>query len=142
MIEGRQQTRFAFEANMFLPLYRFHLATVYGLQESDLGDTVREIAKTLTIEVQDDPAPQRNVFIRSDQYRFIPQGVPSLMVAFGNKKGSSEEQIEQDWLKNRYHAPSDDLNQPVDRQAAGEYNLDSRVLCSLSSPLSYVRSNC
>jgi hypothetical protein len=108
--------------DMFLPLYPFHLATVYGLQESDLGDTVREIAKTLKIEVQDDPAPQRNVFIRSDQYSFIRQGVPSLMVAFGNKKGSREEQMEHDWLKSRYHAPSDDLDQPVDRQAAGEYN--------------------
>jgi hypothetical protein len=48
--------------------------------------------------------------------------VPSLMMAFGAKPGSKEEQIAKTWLTNRYHAPSDDLNQPVDVKAAGQYN--------------------
>jgi Peptidase family M28 len=108
--------------DMFLPLYPLHILTVYGLHESDLGDTVRKVAQSLDVEVQDDPAPQRNVFIRSDQYSFIRAGVPSIMTDVGYKKGSKEEEIEKDWLKNRYHAPSDDLNQPVDLQAAGQYN--------------------
>ena len=43
------------------------------------------------------------------------------MAAFGNRKGSPEEAIEKAWLDKRYHAPSDDLQQPVDMQAAGEY---------------------
>ena len=108
--------------DMFLPLYPLHVVTVYGLNESDLGDTTRKVAQSLDIEVQDDPAPQRNVFIRSDQYNFIRAGIPSLMMDVGYKKGSQEEAIAKDWLKNRYHAPSDDLAQPVDLQAAGQYN--------------------
>jgi Zn-dependent M28 family amino/carboxypeptidase len=108
--------------DMFLPLYPLHTLTVYGLNESDLGDAVRQVAQSVNVDVQDDPAPQRNVFIRSDQYSFIRGGVPSLMLAFGHKKGSKEEQIEKEWLKSRYHAPSDDLKQPVDLAAAGEYN--------------------
>jgi hypothetical protein len=32
-------------------------------------------------------------------------------------------------LTNRYHAPSDDLNQPVDLKAAGQYN---RLMMSLA----------
>ena len=32
-----------------------------------------------------------------------------------------QKQIYQDWLTNRYHAPSDDLDQPVDLAAAGKY---------------------
>ena len=44
------------------------------------------------------------------------------MLAFGNEKGSKEEAIEKKWLTERYHAPSDDLNQPVDKQAAGTFN--------------------
>ena len=79
--------------------------------------------------MQDDPAPQRNVFIRSDQYSFIRVGVPSLMMDVGYKKGSKEEAVQKEWLKNRYHAPSDDLNQPVDLQAAGQYN---RLLLKLA----------
>ncbi|PWU06139.1 MAG: peptidase M28 [Terriglobia bacterium] len=108
--------------DMFLPLYPFHLATVHGLNESTLGDTVREVAKPLGVEIQDDPAPQRNVFIRSDQYNFIRAGIPALKIDSGFKKGSREEAIEKAWLTERYHAPSDDLNQPVDLQAAAEYN--------------------
>ena len=108
--------------DMFLPLYALRLLTVYGLNESDLGDDVRKVAKSMNVELQDDPAPQRNVFVRSDQYNFIRHGIPAVMIAFGHRKGSPEEGIEQAWLKNRYHAPSDDLNQPIDAKAAADYN--------------------
>jgi hypothetical protein len=73
------------------------------------------------LRVQPDPEPQRNVFIRSDQYNFILHGAPSLMMAFGYEKGSKEEAIQKNWLTTRYHSVSDDLNQPVDKPAAGEY---------------------
>jgi hypothetical protein len=107
--------------DMFLPLYPFKVMTVYGLKESDLGDAIQKVATPMNIEVQDDPAPERNVFVRSDQYNFIRHGVPSVMTDIGNKKGSKEAAIEKAWLDQRYHAPSDDLQQPVDVQAAAEY---------------------
>jgi len=108
--------------DMFLPLYPLRRVTVYGLDESDLGDTVRQLANALKLEVQSDPAPHRNAFIRSDQYSFIRSGIPSLKIDFGFEKGSPEAQKHAEWLKSRYHAPSDDLSQPVDVQAAGQYN--------------------
>jgi len=107
--------------DMFLPLYPFKVMTVYGLQESNLAGTIRAVAKPLNIEVQDDPAPARNIFVRSDQYNFIRRGIPSVMTSIGNKKGSKEEAIERAWLEKRYHAPSDDLQQPVDLEAADAY---------------------
>jgi hypothetical protein len=73
------------------------------------------------IDVQPDPQPKRNVFIRSDQYNFIRAGVPSVKVDFGYRKGSEEEEIETKWLAERYHAPSDDINQPVAKEAAGTF---------------------
>jgi Zn-dependent M28 family amino/carboxypeptidase len=108
--------------DMFLPLYPMRLLTVYGLGESDLGDDVRKLAAAEHVAVQDDPEPQRNIFVRSDQYNFIRRGVPAVMIMFGNRKGSPEEAIEKAWLTNRYHAPSDDLQQPVDLAAADTYN--------------------
>jgi hypothetical protein len=63
----------------------------------------------------------RNIFVRSDQYNFIRHGVPAVMTDIGNRKGSKEAAIEKAWLDKRYHAPSDDLNQPIDRQAAADY---------------------
>jgi Zn-dependent M28 family amino/carboxypeptidase len=108
--------------DMFLPLYPLKLLTVYGLEESTLGDDIRTIAAGMGVKVQTDPQPARNVFIRSDQYSFVKQGVPAVFPNFGNEKGSKEEAIENKWLDERYHAPSDDLNQPLDKAAAGKFN--------------------
>ena len=107
--------------DMFLPLYPLKLLTCYGLEESSIGDDVRAVAREMGIDVQPDPQPKRNVFIRSDQYNFIRAGVPSVKVDFGYRKGSKEEEIETKWLAERYHAPSDDINQPVAKEAAGTF---------------------
>jgi Zn-dependent M28 family amino/carboxypeptidase len=107
--------------DMFLPLFPLKVLTVYGLQESSLGETVTQVAEARGIRVQGDPEPLRNAFIRSDQYSFIRAGVPSLATKLGFALGSPEQQVAKDWLTNRYHAPSDDLNQPVDLPAAAAY---------------------
>ena len=114
--------------DMFLPLYPMKRLNVYGLMESDLGERIREVASKLHIVVQEDPEPQRNSFIRSDQYSFIRNGVPALAFKDGYEKGSPEEKIFKNWLKERYHAPSDDLQQPVDLQAAADFNQVVRLL--------------
>ena len=108
--------------DMYLPLYPLKRLTVYGLDESDLGPLLKSVAAAEGVEVQPDPAPERNVFIRSDQYSFIKQGIPSIFFSFGYIKGSPEEAISKQWLTERYHAPSDDVNQPVDLEAAAKYN--------------------
>jgi Zn-dependent M28 family amino/carboxypeptidase len=81
-----------------------------------------------------DPVPERNVFIRSDQYSFIRRGIPSLMVTVGFEKGSPEERTVMKWLSERYHAPSDDVKQPVDKKAAGEFdNLVAKLLARVAN---------
>ena len=107
--------------DMFLPIVPLKILTVEGLQESDLGDRVREIAQSLNVKAQPDPEPQRNLFIRSDQYNFIRHGVPSIAMHLGYAPNSPEQKIFKDWLTQRYHAPSDDVNQPVDLAAAAKY---------------------
>ena len=109
-------------SDMFLPLVPLKLLTVYGLDESDLGDEVAQLAKQMGIAIQRDPEPLRNVFIRSDQYSFIRQGIPSLAMKVGYLKGSPEEKVMKTWLAERYHAPSDDLQQPVDKQTAAKFD--------------------
>ena len=107
--------------DMFLPIVPLKILTVYGLGESGLGDTVRRVARSQNIEVQPDPEPLRNAFIRSDQYNFIRHGIPSLAMKVGALPGSPEAKIFKDWLTQRYHAPSDDLAQPVDLSAAAGF---------------------
>lgn len=114
--------------DMFLPIVPLKVLTVYGLGESDLGDMARETALQLGVQVQADPEPQRNAFIRSDQYNFIRHGVPAVAMGVGFEKGSPEQEIFKNWRTQRYHAPSDDLDQPVDLAAAGKYEEIVRAL--------------
>lgn len=104
--------------DMFLPLYPLKTLMVLGLDESDLGDDIRAVAADMNLGVMADPQPLRNRFIRSDQYSFIREGVPALAMKVGYAPGSPEAAIDAAWTKERYHAPSDDLQQPIDRSAA------------------------
>jgi Zn-dependent M28 family amino/carboxypeptidase len=107
--------------DMFLPIAPLKVLKVLGLAESDLGDRVAAIARSLGVKPIADPEPLRNTFIRSDQYSFIRHGVPSLNMSVGFEPGTPEEKVFKEWLTKRYHAPSDDLSQPVDLGAAALY---------------------
>jgi hypothetical protein len=108
--------------DMYLPLYPLKYLEVQGLDESSLGADIRAVCEKAGVIVQRDREPQRNLFIRSDQYNYIKHGVPALTFKFGYDAGSPEEKLAKDWLRERYHAPSDDLNQPVDKPAAARFN--------------------
>lgn len=72
-----------------------------------------------------DPLPDRNVFTRTDQFSFVREGIPALAFKFGFAKDTPEAKIEHDWRANRYHAPSDDLAQPILQEE--EIKLDAFV---------------
>ena len=114
--------------DMFLPIVPLKILTVQGIDESDLGARAAAIAQSMGVKPIADPEPLRNRFIRSDQYSFIKKGVPSVKVDVGFELGTPEQKIFKDWLTNRYHAPSDDVNQPVDLQTAAGYEEFTRRL--------------
>jgi len=107
--------------DMFLPLFPLKTLMVLGLDESDLGQDIRATAQAAGVGVQADPEPQRNRFVRSDQYSFIRFGIPALAMKVGYEPNSPQAAIAATWTAERYHAPSDDLNQPIDRSAAAKY---------------------
>ncbi len=108
--------------DMFLPLFPLKKLTIFGMDESDLGAMAAAAAESLGVEPQRDQQPKRTIFIRSDQYSFIRRGIPALALKVGFDQGSPEEQVQKKWLAERYHAPSDDVEQPVDKQAAGAFD--------------------
>jgi Zn-dependent M28 family amino/carboxypeptidase len=116
--------------DMFLPLFPMKSVMVLGLDESDLGDRVREVAKRSDLGVGPDLEPARNRFTRSDQYSFIRQGIPALAMKVGFEPGSPEAAIDARWTKERYHQPADDLQQPVDLGAAVTF---TRLVGALSA---------
>jgi Zn-dependent M28 family amino/carboxypeptidase len=107
--------------DMFLPIAPLKVLRIQGIADSDLGEHAAEIARSFSVKPVPDPEPLRNLFIRSDQYNFIRRGVPSVIMDVFFEHGSSEQTLFKDWLTNRYHAPSDDVNQPVDLGAAALY---------------------
>ena len=114
--------------DMFLPIVPIKILTIQGIDESDLGARAAAIAQSMSIKPIADPEPLRNRFIRSDQHSFIKKGIPSVKADVGFELGTPEQKIFKDWLTNRYHAPSDDVNQPVDLQTAAVYEEFTRRL--------------
>jgi Zn-dependent M28 family amino/carboxypeptidase len=108
--------------DMPLPIFPLTGVTPIGFDQSTLGDNARMVGKAMGLPVVPDPLPDRNAFIRSDQYSFIRKGIPALFMKYGFATGTAEEVTEKAWRANRYHAPSDDLAQPVMKGEAIKLN--------------------
>ncbi len=114
------------EVNLDMPLllYDFGDVIAFGAEHSSLGDTVREAAQSFGIGLAPDPFPEQNIFVRSDHYRFVQQGVPSVFLVTGMKSlddSVDTEAIFGAFLQQHYHKPSDDLNLPIDYAAAAKF---------------------
>jgi hypothetical protein len=107
--------------DMPLPLWPLKHLLVFGAEESTLGATARAVASAQGYDLVPDPLPDRNVFVRTDQFSFVRAGVPAAALKFGFLPGTPEAQIEHDWRAIRYHSPEDNLSQPVDLEAAGRF---------------------
>lgn len=98
--------------DMPLPLWPLKSVFVPGEGESSLGRDARAVAQEQGLAMAQDALPDRNVFIRTDQFSFVRQGIPALAFKFGFAKDTPEFNIEHEWRATRYHSPSDDLQQP------------------------------
>jgi Zn-dependent M28 family amino/carboxypeptidase len=108
--------------DMFMPLFPLKKLHVQGLDESTLAVDARAVGLEHHIEIAPDPEPDRNSFVRTDQYSFVQAGVPALAMKFGWTAGSPEYKAWRQWLAQRYHSTEDNLSQPVDYAAAAQFN--------------------
>ncbi len=114
----------AINLDMPLLLYDFGDVIAFGAEHSSLGETVRDAAQEFGIELSLDPFPELNIFVRSDHYRFVQQGVPAVYLVTGRKSrdGSVDAQaIYEGFLQEYYHQPGDDLNLPIHYGAAARF---------------------
>jgi Zn-dependent M28 family amino/carboxypeptidase len=112
--------------NLDMPvlLYDFADVIAFGSEHSSLGETVRDAAASYAIELSPDPFPEQNIFVRSDHYRFVQQGIPSVFLVTGMKSlddNIDTQPIFEGFLQQHYHKPSDDLNLPIDYGAAAKF---------------------
>jgi Zn-dependent M28 family amino/carboxypeptidase len=108
--------------DMFMPLFPLKKLHVQGLMESTLEEDARAVGAAHSIEIAMDPEPDRNSFVRTDQYSFVQAGVPALAMKFGWTANSPEYKAWRQWLAQRYHSVEDNLSQPVDTAAAAQFD--------------------
>jgi hypothetical protein len=101
-----------FNFDMALPLWKLTKVFAPGEDESTLGADARAVAEAQGLTMAPDPLPDRNVFIRTDQFSFVRRGIPALAFKFGFAKDTPQFDIEHEWRADRYHSPADNLEQP------------------------------
>lgn len=109
----------AVDLDMPLLLYPFTDVIAFGGNHSTIGATIARAAATAGVAVSPDPFPEETIFVRSDHYAFVKQGVPAIMLATGWANGG--EAAWKHFLATDYHQVSDDLNLPIDWQAGAKY---------------------
>lgn len=104
------------------PLFPLKILTMHALDETTLGATARAVAARLHIEIRADREPERHLVQRADHWPFLKIGVPATGFVFGYDAGTEAERRYREWYQVRYHRPQDDATQPMDFQAAADFN--------------------
>ena len=104
------------------PLFPLKILTMHAVDDTTLGATVKGVAAPMHIEIRPDREPERNLLSRADHWPFLQIGVPATGFVFGYDPGTEAEQRYREWYRVRYHRPQDDMTQPIDFQAAADFN--------------------
>jgi hypothetical protein len=109
--------------NLDMPLFLYPLADIiaFGSEHSSLEGVIADAVAEEGFVLTPDPMPEEVIFIRSDQYSFVKQGVPSVFLVPGHTSsdpGIDGEGLWRGFLKTYYHQPSDDLSRTIDWPSA------------------------
>ncbi len=106
--------------NIDMPVMLTDIADLvaYGAEHTTLGPLAARAAKVEGISLAPDPMPEETIFVRSDQYSFVRQGVPSIYLDHGvtalpRLPVVDTRALVDDFMRNRYHQPSDEISQPI-----------------------------
>ncbi|MEJ8803527.1 M28 family peptidase [Pontibacter sp. H249] len=95
-----------------------------GAPHSSLMGPVTKAANYLNLDIEEDPEPEQNRFVRSDQYSFVTQGIPALHIKYGNKTPDGKNNLDETvkvWREKYYHKPQDGIDGVFDFEAGKTY---------------------
>jgi len=107
------------DLDMPLLLYPFTDVIAFGADHSTLGRMVGDAVKAMGVSTEPDPMPTETIFVRSDHYMFVKQGVPAVFLATGYANGGAAKW--DDFMKNAYHKSNDDLSLPINWRAGARF---------------------
>jgi len=104
--------------NMDMPVMMAELTDLisFGAEHSSLGPIVAQAVRASGMTLSPDPLPEESVFVRSDQYAFVRQGVPAVYLDAGviaRDPAVDGMALFKGFLETHYHQPSDDVGQPI-----------------------------
>lgn len=120
--------------NLDMPVltYDFTDIIVFGGARSTLEPVIKRAAAQMDISIGPDPFPEQGIFTRSDHFRFVEEGVPSVMISTGFANGGQS-----GWethFAEHYHRPSDDMMNNLDFQAAARFaELKTRITFEIAN---------
>ena len=100
--------------DMVLLLRPLTKVVAIGGEHTSLGPIVQRAAKLAGLETAPDPIPAEVVFVRSDQFSFVKQGIPAIFPVSGNDGSADGTSEVGHWRVDHYHSPNDDMSQPFD----------------------------
>ena len=111
----------AANVNLDMPIltYAFTDVVAFGADRSTLGVAVARAAAKSGVALSPDPLPAEGFFTRSDHFRFVEAGVPSIYLMTGFQ-GPGEAQFK-GFLASCYHKPCDDLKLPINYEAGARF---------------------
>ncbi|MDR7295443.1 Zn-dependent M28 family amino/carboxypeptidase [Pelomonas aquatica] len=125
----------AVNIDMPILLHDFKEVVAPGAEHSTLGPAVSRAAGRLGLQTAPDPQPEQSRFTRSDQYSFVRQGIPAVILGPGGASfdaGEDGNALMRDFRRQRYHQPGDDLAQPFHWRAMQRFaTLQSELLTEL-----------
>lgn len=84
-----------------------------GAEHSSIVGNVKFAADYLGLDIEADPEPEQNRFVRSDQYSFVVSGIPALHIKYGNKTnipGFDMDAFIKEWRAKYYHRAADGMD--------------------------------
>ena len=101
------------DVNLDMPIltYKFIDMIVYGGERSTLGPIIRQALASENLTVSADPIPEEGIFVRSDHFRFVQKGIPSVFLWPGAGNGGKEASAK--FMSTCYHRPCDEVTGPI-----------------------------
>ena len=87
-----------------------------GVEHSSLKAVVDAAAREIGVKVSPDPFPEETVFVRSDQFSFVREGIPAVYLDGGIEAADPERdpKVSATWfMRNCYHRPCDQADLPI-----------------------------
>ncbi len=127
-------SRLVGNVNLDMPVltYAFEDVVAFGSDRSTIAGAVSAAANEMGMQLSPDPFPDQGLFTRSDHFRLVEIGVPSIFLATGTANGGDAAWAEH--FATNYHRPSDDMDNAISFEAAAKFaEINARIALTLAN---------